>query len=326
MKQPSAPDSSVPRPSHAGQQAISASWLRDPWSRALLQLALLLVAIWSVRSCKPPPKLRVTFLDVGQGDAIVLETGDRRTMLVDAGPAETTNGRTWNAGERVVVPYLRYRRIRRLDVVVLSHPHQDHLGGMSAVLAEYPPDLAVDPGIPFPSPAYAEFLEAVRKAHCRYVRAAEGLQIRLGRHVVLSALSPPPGRADDADLDVNDRSLVLLATCGGVTFLLTGDAGAEVESRLADRLGDVTVLKVAHHGSARSTSEALLSTCRPEVAVISVGANNQFGHPSRAALDRLAEAGVRVFRTDLHGAVTATTDGRQVTVETMLPGPAAIGP
>lgn len=299
----------------------SASRLSDPWSHRLLWLALVLTAVWAVRCCwTPKPKLRVTFLDVGQGDAVVLETGDGRTMLVDAGPEESRSGRVWDAGERVVVPYLTYRGIRRLDVIALSHPHEDHIGGMTVVTEEYTPGLVLDPAIPFPSPVYARFLRAVRKAHCRYIRAAEGTQIRLGRHVVISALSPPAGKADE-DVDVNDRSLVLLVACGSVSFLLTGDISAEVESRLAERLGPVTVLKVAHHGSARSTGEALLAACRPKVAVICVGRSNQFGHPSRAVLDRLANAGTRVFRTDQHGAVIATTDGQRVRIQTMLAGP-----
>ncbi|MGQ9525242.1 MAG: ComEC/Rec2 family competence protein [Armatimonadota bacterium] len=265
----------------------------------------------------------MTFLDVGQGDAIVLETVDGHAMLVDAGPAETTNGRTWNAGERTVVPYLEFRRIRRLDVLALTHPHQDHVGGMTAVLAAYKPGLVLDPGIPFPSPEYTEFLKAVRKAHCRYLRASEGLKVELGQHVAVSVLSPPAGKAEDSSVDVNDRSLILLVTCGDVSFLLTGDAGADAEARLVERLGHVTLLKVAHHGSARSTSETFLEACRPRAAVISVGRNNHFGHPSREVLQRLAAAGARVFRTDLHGAVTAATDGRQLRLQTMLAAPTA---
>ncbi len=248
-------------------------------------------------------RLTLHFLDVGQGDAALIRTPHGRWIAVDAGPAFTGS----DAGRRVVVPMLRRQRARRLDMLVLSHAHRDHVGGAASVLVRVPVTITLDPGLPFDDPSYTGWLAAVAARGTRWRAAAAGDQWIIDG-VTFRILHPPAHWAERGD-DLNEDSIVLEVAYGEFRALLAGDAGFPAEAAIGARAGEVDVLKVGHHGSRGSTGEAFLARIRPIVAVISVGAN-RYGHPAPEMLHRLVAAGVRPWRTDHEGHVTMTTDGR----------------
>lgn len=258
-------------------------------------------------------RLHVTVLDVGQGDAILIETPNDQTVLVDAGPDRDLTLR--RIGQEL--PFHE----RHVDVVILTHPHQDHLGGLEEVLRRYEVGVFVDGGRPAETEPHRRLLGAVaREPGARLLLAAAGQRIPIGGGAVLEVLYPAPEdvTAPLPDGDVNNASVVVLLRYGAFEALLTGDAEAPVEALLAARgaLAPVDVLKVGHHGSDSSTTPALLGATHPRVAVISLGADNDYGHPHRSTLEHLAAIpGLRLYRTDRDGSVEITTDGRTFTVE-----------
>ena len=247
----------------------------------------------------------IEVLDVGQGDAVLIRSPRRRWVLVDAGP----RSEGWNAGERVVLPALRGRGVSRLEMVVLTHPHLDHVGGAAAVLRELPVGVVVDPGQPFGTAGFVDALEVAQDAGVPWVATARGTVLDLDG-MVLEVLHPTAAEIPP-DIDPNDVSVVLFLRYGAFGALLTGDASGAVEEALPLVPGAIHVLKVGHHGSRTSSSADFLAATRPEVALVSAGRGNRFGHPHESALRRLEVAGARVHRTDEEGALTvrAREDG-----------------
>jgi competence protein ComEC len=258
--------------------------------------------------------LELVMMDVGQGDALALRSPGGRWVLVDAGPRTEA----FDAGARTVLPYLRARGVRVLDLMILTHPDLDHVGGAPAVLREIPVLAVLDPGEAAGKETFLDVLEAAesRGVPWRVVGAGDSLNL----HGVAVRVVGPEGQARMGDprhagpVDgSNDSSIVLEIRFGAFTALLTGDAPAAAELLFLPRLLSprVQVLKVGHHGSHTSTSRELLERTRPEMALVSVGARNRYGHPHREVLDRIQEAGVRVLRTDLDGTVVirARRDG-----------------
>lgn len=303
-----------------------ALWLRSPrWRGACVAVATLVfgLAEWHVR--QPPPGLAVHFLDVGQGDAALLRTPAGQSMLIDGGGAVTGGP---DPGQRVVVPLLRAHRIERLDVVVITHGHPDHYGGMRAVFESVEVGelwlsgqlLREDPEGPFASWVGEQQRRGVRVRQaeqlCNLDRPWRGLDVRV--------LGPCPG--PDSGYGLNDNSLVLQVLFGERRWLFTGDIEAQGEDALRRRHPTLRadVLKVGHHGSRTSSAEALLRQLRPELAVISAGRHNTFGHPHGEVTERLARLSGRVFRTDQHGGVLVESDGRNLKATTGLsPGRSA---
>jgi competence protein ComEC len=224
-------------------------------------------------------RLRVSILDVGQGDAIVVQAPDGRTLVVDAGP-----GGPWrlDTGERVVAPFLLNHGIVRLAATMVTHADLDHAGGMGALR--------------------------------RLVPSAEQWETPTARPFGGAWITPLAATTDSAR--TNDHAIVLRVELGLASILLASDIEAAAEHALVDRGAPLaaTVLKVAHHGAATSSTAPFLRAVRPAVAVISVGARNAYGHPNPGALARLAAVGARVFRTDQHGAIVLDTDGRTLTI------------
>ena len=289
------------------------------WQRRYAGVAaVLLVVIVSapfVAMARPAAGwLRVSMLDVGQGDAILVQLPHGRAMLVDAGGAP---GGTFDVGGRVVTPAVWALGERRIDYLAITHGDLDHVGGARSVVDDLSPE-EIWEGIPVET---SRELHALRgDAHARQMvwrRLLSGHQLELG---AVQILVRHPGPPDWQRVRVrNDDSLVLEVRYGGVSFLLTGDAGQEFESS-----PDVTspngapprirVLKVGHHGSRTSTSASFLEQYAPRVALISAAAGNMFGHPAPQVVARLHEHDVHVYRTDRHGAVIVETDGREVRV------------
>jgi len=274
---------------------------------------LLMLELSAVRAGAPHGMLRVTMLDVGQGDALLIDMPDGRLVLVDAGGLV---GSPIDTGERVVLQALRARRRRHIDVAVLSHAHPDHYGGMSAVVSTISVGELWLAGLGtrlHPHGTVARLAERVR-SRGGTVRLAGSLCGELQRFgaAKLDVLSPCP--VDD-ELGLNDNSLVLRIRFGSRGVLLAGDAERAAEQRLlthhrADLTADL--LKVGHHGSDTSSSLEFVAAVAPELATISCGVRNRFGHPRAATLDNLRRVGATVMRTDRHGAITWQTDGETV--------------
>jgi len=244
--------------------------------------------------------LTVTFLDVGQGDAIALRSPAGRWLLIDGGP----RGPQGDAGRRVVVPFLRSHGATQLVAIVATHAHLDHFGGLPAVLDAFDPGFVLEPGQPVPDPGYLGFLSAVESDGATWRPARRGDRLELDG-ITVEVLSPDSAWAA-GQTDINEESVVVLVTYGTSRLLLAGDAGVPTEAHLAGLVGRVTLLKVGHHGSRGATSDRWLDELQPVEAVISVGAKNRYGHPAPETLARLREHGVTVLRTDQRGTITFT--------------------
>lgn len=282
-----------------------------------------------------PGTVRVTFLDVtrkeggadrgapsdaylqrlerrwgrgGIGDAAVVETAEKR-ILIDGG--------LWTKGRTVIVPFLKRRGITRLDAVVLTHQHGDHYGGLAEVLAAVPVGEVLTNGLTHSAKAYRIFMEAVKSSGARYRVPRAGETLDWGGGVTATVLQSA-GAAGVSPDDYNNNSLVLRMTCGKTSFLFAGDMEEDEEAALLASRREVrsTVLKAGHHGSSSSSSFPFLRAVRPEIAVMSIGRGNRFNLPHRSVIDRLESMGCRVYRSDLDGTITVTSDGTRVAVET----------
>jgi len=256
--------------------------------------------------------LTVTFLSVGSGDAALVEFPGGRRALLDGGPARRG---AFDAGERIVAPFLGAKRCRRVDALVVSHGQADHYGGLRYVLAHFrPAAIWTPPETGKEEAGYRAFLLDGKRLGAARLRLCRGCMLPEVSGVRLEVLHPACGRGGAGG--VNDASLVLCMTYGAVRFLFTGDIERGAEAALLDAglALEATVLKVPHHGSATSSTEAFLDRVRPRVAVISSGSGNRFGFPSERVVDRYRRRGVCVYRTALDGAVQVVTDGRSLRV------------
>ena len=262
--------------------------------------------------------LTVHFIDVGQADAILVQMPNGKSMLVDAGNPDSA---------RTLVSYLKAHNVSALDAVVITHAHNDHIGGMEAVLRTFEVGTFVDSGYELDSEECTEMLGIVDGNHIPYRIVRAGDRIGIDSDVRIDVLNPPRGTVP---LDeVNENSVVLKVRYGGVGFLLMGDAENRTEEMLLASGQELssTFIKVGHHGSAYAATAPFLAEVEPAAAVISVGAANGYGFPAAKTLNRLSAAGSKVFRTDLDGTIVVTTDGHAYTVScekgcssTTLPG------
>lgn len=253
------------------------------------------------------PVLRVTYLSVGQGDSAFLELPDGKTMLIDGGG---TNNSDFDVGERVVAPYLRSKGIERIDYMVLSHSQQDHMGGLLFLARNMKVGEFWWNGVGSLGAlggALDENGVVKRVVNSSIVKAGAG-------EAQIEFLNPPVG----SDLDVNDSSLVMKVTYGERSFLFTGDIGEKAERVLALKDVESDVLKAAHHGSKYSSTAGFLRAVRPSVVVVSAGWLNSFGFPHKETLERYADAGAQVVRTDISGAVIIETDGKSLSKKAYL--------
>jgi competence protein ComEC len=284
---------------------------RSPRVTARIALVALAIAVGSLglaAAHRADGTTRITVLDVGQGDSILVEGGRGGRMLIDGGPDP----------DRLLVEL--DRRLppwdRRIDILVLTHPHEDHVAGLPVLLERYRIGRIYETGMRGPGPGYGAFARDLAAPTAPPDGTlATGARIALD-DVRFRVLWPDPGRVPrqppDAGRGINDVSIVLLGEVAGRRFLLTGDVEDDVDPLLAQRgLPPIDILKVAHHGSATASTPAFLDAVRPRVAIVSAGAGNPYGHPARSTIDRLLATGARVLRTDTDGsvAVSIAADG-----------------
>jgi competence protein ComEC len=279
--------------------------------------ALLFISATVAALYRPAPKiergkLEITAIDVGQGDSLLVISPEGKTLLLDGGGAIGPFRGEFDYGEDVVSPYLWSRGLDHLDVIALSHAHDDHLGGLPRALQNFhPQELWV--GINPESPALVHLFETAQAGHTEIFQLTSadsfgwaGTQVRV--------LAPPPDW-QPKPTPKNDDSLALLISYGNTSALMTGDLEKKMERWVASESPQADVLKVSHHGSNTSTTPELLAAAQPRFAVISAGAHNSFGHPRHEVLQRLGDSHVKTYRTDRLGAVTFLLDGKGVEVK-----------
>jgi len=274
-------------------------------SRRTLLAAALLAALAPPALAKGA-RLRVDFIDVGQGDAALITSPAGKTVLIDGGPHEASAS---------LVSFLRERHTGPLDLVLLTHRHADHLGGLPAVVETIGARMFMDAPTPHPGKEREHLMRALERAHVPIRDAEPGRRIDLGAGATLTLLGPPEPPIIGSRSDVNANSVVARLDFGATSFLFMGDAETPTERWLLARGADVRarVLKVAHHGSRFSSTARFLDAVAPAIAVISVGARNDYHHPAPGTLRRLEDRGVEIHRTDVEGTVTIESDGRTLT-------------
>jgi len=264
-------------------------------------------------------RLKVIFFDVGQGDAALVSFPNGRRMLVDGGERTLHH----DCGERILCPYFVRNGIRHLDVIVMTHADNDHVGGLPSVLETISADLVLDPGAQHHSAVYRRFLSLTHRPPVRYRRIRAGDRLLIDQQVIIRVLHPtgrfvlPNGQAPGG---LNNSSIVLRLDYDRIGLLLTGDIEAQAEEALvaARQLEPASCLKVPHHGSISSSTMPFLEAVRPRLAVFSVGLDNRFGHPHETVLERYRRLDIPVFRTDRDGAVLLETDGEDLTLRTTV--------
>ncbi len=307
--------------------ATAARAKRRLWQWLLAAPVAVLVVLVAVHPFAPQlekEELEVTVLDVGQGDSLFVAFPNGHTMLIDGGGTPGANREGGlrigvDPGEEAVSPYLWSRGLKKLDVVALTHAHQDHIGGLAAVLENFRVrELWIGRNVD--SASYRALLREAAARGVRVIHHTQGERMRegdVGEEVFW------PVTTEGSDPPKNDDSLVVRLLYGSTAMLLPGDIERRVEDELdrGVRPLDAGFLKVAHHGSRTSTTPDWLAKVHPRIAAVSVGENNPFGHPNADVLERLAAAGARILRTDRHGAITALSDGQSISVRTFLNPP-----
>lgn len=281
---------------------------------AIVCLALL-PHLWPVP--QPDGRLRLAFLSVGQAESTLVTLPDGRTMLIDGGGYLHDRGRDF--GERYLVPALHAMKVRRIDYLVLTHPHPDHMGGLPAVAEQFPVGEFWQGGWEVGGAEYDRLRSALARSHVPVKTLVAGNRSLLADGLEVTVLSPPTtGMVLEGD---NEDSLVLRLTFRDFSVLFTGDAGLPVERQLLKNgLEKATLLKVGHHGSRTASGEQFLRQLRPEIGLISVGAGNRFGLPAPEVVERLQRYGVSIYRTDRDGTVQVESDGAGYRVRTSVTG------
>jgi len=273
-------------------------------------LAVLNVFIWA-KTFATEDKLKVTFLDVGQGDAAFIQFPNGKTMLIDAGPSQEK----FDSGQRTIYPFLKYQGLSNIDLAIISHGDADHAGGFSYLLSHVKVKKLMISGHQCDQPLFLAAMETALKTKTDIDT--------LWGYDTLSGISPARGFVfcqRDSAADANESSIVCFIQYGQKSFLFTGDMGPQLEDTLYARglLPKCTVLKVPHHGSHINNSPAVIKAISPELAVFQVGQNNRFGHPSPEVVEGYRATGSTIYRTDEQGAIELETDGSSLVVRTMV--------
>ncbi len=248
--------------------------------------------------------LRIHFIDVGQGDAVLIQNlKDNKNMLIDGGDR-------WNRVADKLVSYLQDQDVKTVNTIVSTHPHADHIGGLPAVINNFDVEMIYDSGRVHTTKTYENYLNLIDKKNIPFQTPRRGEEIELG-NLVFEVRHP----ADEvSDYSLNNASIVMRLEYHDVSFIFTGDIEYEAEMEIleTDQSLAADVLKVSHHGSRTSTDEAFLQEVNPDIAVIQVGEDNRYGHPHNEILDRLEEYEIEIYRNDIHGDIVVSTDGKKI--------------
>lgn len=280
--------------------------------KLLILLAVLLVMPVSVTDgfsgySPEDGHMAVHFIDVGQGDAVFIQTHERN-LLIDGG----------DRGD-IVPDYLKSRGVDVIHIMIGTHPHADHIGGLINVLQQIEVLEVIDPAVVHTTRTFEQYLTLIDQKDIAFTVGRAGMTRDIGTGVQMTILHP----VHPSSSHLNDASVVVRISYGDISFLFTGDAEAAAEQEMISRAGEgplnSTVLKVGHHGSRTSSTAAFLDAAAPEIAVIMTGADNRYGHPHSEVLARLSQRGIMVYRTDIHGTVVISTDGNAIHVDTHEP-------
>ena len=289
----------IPKP----RLGFSMKWL-------VLPLLVVAILVWSVALTAPDDKLHISFLNIGQGDAILIQTPNGQNILIDGGP----DPQKINLELSEKLSFWD----RTIDLVVCTQPQADHVTGLVEVLQRYKVKQVLEPGVSYNSSIYQEWLRLIEDKGIEYNIARAGQEIDLGGGIKMEILNPPSDFFQGTSCDVDNNGVVLKLTWHKVSFLFPADIREKAEFELIGQRANLksTVLKVAHHGSKTSTTSQFLAAVDPEVAVISVGADNRFGHPSPEVVERLVDrlGEDNVYRTDEDGTIEFSTDGERLWV------------
>ncbi len=265
----------------------------------LIGLAIVAIILASIISTFSQQKIKIVFLDIGQGDAILIEQGSNQ-ILIDGGPNE----------QRELEELGKYIPFwdRKIEVVIATHPDQDHITGLIGVIKNYQVGVVIDNGAQSSSQVYQKYLKVVQAKHCPHLRGREGMKIKMLQANL--AILYPGDKLENNPHNTNADSIVTKLTYGKNSFLFTGDFPTEEDQKIFQSGVNLkaNILKVAHHGSKYATSTAFLEQVQPKEAVISVGKNNRYSHPTAEVLNRLKEKNIKIFRTDKLGDIEYQCD------------------
>jgi beta-lactamase superfamily II metal-dependent hydrolase len=254
-------------------------------------------------------ELKVVFIDVGQGDSTLVILPNGKSVLIDGGERDMGDA---------VLSTIKDMHVAKIDVIVATHPHADHIGGLISVMNQLPVGKVVDSGQDYTTNTYFDYLDAIDRNKIPYRIVHDGDKLDLDQSVNIEVFNPPIPLINGSDDNISNNSVVLRMTYGNFSIVFPGDVREAAEGRLAGKKLDADVLLAAHHGSSHSNSIPFLRAVSPETVVIYAGANNQYGFPNQKAMDNFNAMKVKnIFRTDVDGSIVLTTDGSgQYTMQT----------
>ncbi|MEA2086660.1 MAG: DNA internalization-related competence protein ComEC/Rec2 [Candidatus Caldatribacteriota bacterium] len=278
----------------------------------VLSITLLIII---VQVFYPVDNLKVNFINVGEGDCILIEAPNKINILIDGGGTPQSD---FDVGSKIVIPYLRRKGINEIDLLILTHPHLDHLEGLLPVLKELKVDMVLDSGLTCDLSAYKEFLSIIQAKGIPYHQAKVGDNFIFSNNLEIFLLNPLYDPDYYNDSDFNNASIVVKLFYKNADFLFTGDIEEASENKLLvwQNILQSDILKVGHHGSSTSTNLKFLDKVDPSIAVITVG-KNHFGHPSQKVIERLEDKNIEIYRTDENGTVIIRTNGREYWIKTL---------
>jgi competence protein ComEC len=272
-----------------------------------LAVSCSLLSLPIISHAAKPKNMSVHFIDVGQGDSIYIKAPNGEDIIIDGGNKDGSD----------VVTYLKKQKVDDIEIMIATHPDADHIGGLDEVLAAYKVEQIYAPKVSHTTEAYKDFLNAVKKEKVKIQTAKSGVELKI-KDVTAKFVAP----VKEYGKDLNNWSAVLHVTYGKNTFLFTGDAEEKSEKDMINSKQKIKaeVLKVGHHGAKETTTDSFLKTVQPKYAVISVGAKNSYKHPTNEVLNRLKKVKATVYRTDKHGSIVFTSDGKKLSIKTEKKG------